>query len=344
VIARAAAADVAPTPKDPILEDGPATLYRFRRPTSDRFRGPGSAEAALPLLIVPSLINRWYVVDLRPGASLAAGLVDAGLDTWCLDWGIPRDEDRHLTWDEVLDRLSRMARRVRRETGASRIGVLGYCMGGTLSAIHTALQPETVAALVNLAGPIRFDEGGTLRHMVDRRWFDADAVADAGNVRPEQMQAGFVMLRPTAQLGKWVTLLDRAHDPEARAAFGALEAWAEDNIPFPAEAYRRYIRDLYQDDQLVRGEHRIRGARVDLSRIRCPLLTVAAERDTICPPAAATALDGLVGSDDTERLLVPGGHVGMVVGRRAKDRLYPQMAAWLRARLGSTTNAATPPS
>src|SRR5262245_37001554 len=133
---------LAPTPKDTLHRDGTAALYRFRR--------QGPAEAGLPLLVVPSMINRWYVIDLRRGASLADALVRAGVDTFCLDWGTPEDEDRYLSWDDVLGRLARAARAVRRITGAPKVGLLGYCMGGTLAAIHAALEPEGVAALVNL--------------------------------------------------------------------------------------------------------------------------------------------------------------------------------------------------
>ena len=131
---------ITPTPKDTVLTDGTAKLYRFRRANG------AAAAKGLPLLLVPSLINRWYVLDLRSGASVASALVDAGLDVFCLDWGVPNDEDRYLSWDDVVARLSRMVRRVKRETGANQIGLLGYCIGGTLTAIHTALEPDSIAA------------------------------------------------------------------------------------------------------------------------------------------------------------------------------------------------------
>jgi polyhydroxyalkanoate synthase len=317
---------LAPTPKSVVQVDGTARLLRFCGATSARKSGA-------PLLVVPSLINQWYVVDLRPGASLVGRLVDAGFDVWCLDWGAPEDEDRHRTWTDVLDRLARMVRRVRRETGAAKVGLVGYCMGGTLCAIHTALDPDGVAALVDLVGPIDFAHGGLLARMVDRRWFDADAIADAGNVAPAQMQAGFVALRPTVDLAKWAGLPDLAGDPAARESFAALEAWASDNIPFPGEAYRTYITELYQDNRLVAGTHRVRGRAVELGAITCPTLAIVAERDAICPPAAATALVERVGARDTAVLRVPGGHVGAVVGSRAATQMIPSLIEWLRPRL-----------
>jgi poly[(R)-3-hydroxyalkanoate] polymerase subunit PhaC len=326
---------LAPTPRDTLWREGNASLYRFRRPATSGLGG-GSAEG-LPVVIVPSLINRWYVVDLRAGASLVEALVGGGLDVYCLDWGAPQDEDRYLEWDDIVARLGRAVRFVERTARAPRVGLLGYCMGSTVAGIWAALEPKHVAAMINLAGPFDFSEGGLLRTMVDPAWFDPRAIAEAGNVSPHQMQSGFVALRPTLQIAKWIGVLDRANDPEAREAFLALETWANDNVAFPAAAYTRYIEELYQQNLLAQGEHHVAGRRVDLANIRCPVLTVAAERDTICPLAAARALNEACGSHDKELITVPGGHVGAVVGSRARAVLYPAMIAWLKKRLVDTT-------
>lgn len=313
---------LAQTPRDELALEGGAVLYHFV-----------GARRGKPLLLVPSMINRWYVLDLRPGASLVEALVGAGFDVWCLDWGVPDAEDRYLDWEAVLARLGRAVRRVKRETASAQLGVLGYCMGGTLTAIHVAQHAADFAALITLAAPIDFQRGGQLRCMVEPQWFDADAIADAGNIAPHQMQAGFVALRPTLDLGKLVSMPDLATDARAREAYYALDEWASDNIPFPAEAYRRYIRELYQANQLVAGTHRVGGREVKLGAIACPTLVITASRDTICPPAAATALLDHVGSTEKQMLEVPGGHVGAVVGSRAAREMYPALIRWLEPRL-----------
>ncbi len=317
----------AATPRDVLFRDGTASLYRFRgsrAPLPDR----------LPVLLVPSMINRWYVLDLRPGSSVAEALVEGGLDVFCLDWGIPEDEDRYMTWDEVVERLDRFARRVRRITGAPELGVLGYCMGATLSGIYTALKGAAgVRTLVNLAGPFDFSEAGLLGTMVDPRWFDPAAMTAPGNLSPTQMQSGFVALRPPAQLAKWVGLIDKHDDDEALDAIHALETWASDNIPFPATAYVTYIKELYQENRLVKGEHRVGGEAVDLGRITCPVLTVATDRDTICPLGAARALHDRTKSPANELFVVSGGHVGAVVGSKARKVLYPKLVSWFRQHL-----------
>jgi polyhydroxyalkanoate synthase len=316
-----------PTPRDAVFADGTAQLLHFRRP-----EGVSATDGSAPVLLVPSMINRWYVLDLRKGSSVVESFVAAGLDTWCIDWGLPNEEDRYLTWKDCVDRLARMLRRVLRETGKKKASVMGYCMGATLASVHAALEPETYAGFVNLLGPIDFSHAGMLGTMVDERWFDGGAIADAGNVAPRQMQSGFTLLRPTSQFGKWVGFIDRCHEPAFRLSFKTLETWSNDNVAFPAEAYRTYISEMYQKNLLFKGEHAVGGKRARLKNITCPVMTVAAERDAICPPPAAVALNQAVGSKSARVLQVPGGHVGAVVGSKASHSLYPALIEFMRER------------
>ncbi|MFO0724167.1 MAG: alpha/beta fold hydrolase [Myxococcota bacterium] len=313
---------LASTPKDTVHREGTARLYRFR-PVHE-----GRAEAGPPVFLVPSVINRWYVLDLRPGASVAEALVAAGFDVFCLDWGAPEDEDRYLEWETLFRRLGRAWRVAQRLSGQKRMGLLGYCMGATVAGIFAAQHPDEVAAFVNLAGPFDFSKAGFLGEMTDPRWFDAEVVAAAGNISPIQMQSGFTTLRPTQNLAKWMGVIDRWPDAPSMDAFQALESWANDNIAFPAAAYVRYIQDLYQKNELIQGRHWVNGQRVELTAITCPVLTVTADRDNICPVSAASALNDHVGSAVRELLVIPGGHVGAVVGSKAPKLLYPMLARW----------------
>ena len=323
--------EVAATPKDTIFTDGTASLYKFRRTPGEEEK---EGELRVPFLLVPSMINKWYVLDLRPGASMAEAMVGAGIDTYLLDWGTPNDEDQYLTWELVLARLGRMARRVMRDAGTDQLAMLGYCMGGTLANIYSALHPEQIAALVSLTAPVDFSNGGLLRTLVDEEWFDPAGMTAAGNLSAPQMESGFTSLRPTGKISKWILLADRWRQEGFKEGFWAMERWAGDNIPFPGAAYRTYIGELYQKNALYEGTHYVGGKHVDLAKITCPLLTVTASRDTICPPDAAEALNAKVSSTDQQVLTIPGGHVGAVVGSKAPKKLYPAVAEWLKDKVG----------
>ena len=121
---------LAPTPRDVVRREGRSRLLRFR--PADQVARVGSRP---PLLLIPSMINRWYVLDLRSGASLVEALVEAGHAVYCLDWGVPQDEDRYLDWDRAVARVRRAVRWTLRDSGAERLGLLGYCMGATLAAL-----------------------------------------------------------------------------------------------------------------------------------------------------------------------------------------------------------------
>jgi polyhydroxyalkanoate synthase len=325
---------VGTTPSDVVHAENKWRLLRYQPRAERRFE--------TPVLLVPSLINRHYVLDLLPGKSFAEDLVERGHDVYAIDWGTPGDEDRHLSFDDICDRyLGRAIRSCAREAGAEQAHVLGYCLGGTLAAIHTAARPERVASLVALAAPVGFADDGPLSAWTRSKSFDVDALVDAcGNVPWQLMQAAFQLLRPTLNLSKAVQLVDRAWDDEFLDGFLALETWGNDNVSFPGEAYRRYVGELYREDALSRDAFWLSGIPARLSNIRCPVLAITFEHDNIVPHKSASVLLDRISSSDAEHLHLPGGHVGAVVSKKAKSTLWPKLSAWWAARDALTTAAA----
>jgi polyhydroxyalkanoate synthase len=312
---------IGPTPSDAVFAENKWQLLRYRpRPEGIAF--------ATPVLMVPSLINRHYVLDLAPGRSLVEYLVGEGHDVYVIDWGRPGDEDRYLSFDDVCDGyIGRAVRVAARTAGAGRVHMLGYCMGGSLAAIHAAARPERIATLTALAAPVSFADGGMLAAWTRTRSFDVAALVDAfGNVPWPLMQWSFHLLRPTLNLWKAVRLFERAWDDDFLDGFVAVETWGNDNVSFPGQAYVRYIEALYRDDALVRGEMTLSGRPARLSDIRCPLLCITFDGDNIVPAASATPLLDLVSSEDIQHMHMSGGHVGAVIASRARDNLWPRMS------------------
>lgn len=314
---------VGQTPADVVHRENKWKLLRYRA------RAAGLAFRT-PVLLVPSLINRHYVLDLTPGKSFVEAMVARGHDVYIIDWGTPGAEDRFLDFDEICDRyVGRALRRATRHSGVERAHVLGYCLGGTLAVIHAAVHPERIASLVALAAPIDFDEAGMMRDWVRTRGFDVNALVEAtGNVPWPLMQAAFHLLRPTLPLTKAVSVIDRAWDDEFLDSFFAIERWSNDNVSFPGECYRRYIEALYRDNALVTGRFELSGHPVRLRDITCPTLAVTFEGDNIVPEASGRVLLELVGASDKRSIRLRGGHVGAVISRKAATALWPQLSAW----------------
>ncbi len=310
------------TPADVVHRENKWRLLRYRpSPEAGRVH-------QTPIVMVPSLINRHYVLDLMPGKSFAEWLVEQGHDVYCIDWGTPGPEDRYLELDDFAERyLGRAIRKATRESGTETAHLLGYCMGGIFTAIYAAKHPEHVASLVQLAAPIRFADDSVLTNWTRSKRFDVRTLVSATGIVPWQiLQGSFHLLRPTLSLSKAVHVLDRAWTDESLDGFLALETWGNDNVGLPGAFYKRYIEDLYRDDQLWHGTLSIAGRAVHLEDVRCPLLAVTFADDYIVPWEGAAAILDKVRSEDKRHLHLPGGHVGAVVSRGAKKRLWPELS------------------
>lgn len=319
--------NVGATPADVVHRENKWKLLRYR---------PAPAQARqhkTPVLLVPSLINRHYVLDLLPGKSFVEYLVREGHDVFLIDWGTPAAEDWYLSLDDVCDRyVGRAVRVAIRTAGAAcggKVHLFGYCLGGTIAAIHAALHPDPVASLTLVAAPVTFADDGLLSAWTRSPTFDVGALVSAfGNVPWPLMQAAFHMLRPTLGLSKTVSLVDRAWDDEFLDGFLALETWGNDNVSFPGEAYRRYVEELYRNDALALGTLRVGGRPARLDAIACPVLAVTFEHDNIVPWASAAAALALVSSRRKERVHLQGGHVGAMVSKAAARGLWPQLSSF----------------
>ncbi|MFP4598018.1 MAG: PHA/PHB synthase family protein [Persicimonas sp.] len=319
--------EIGSTPVDVVHRENKWRLLHYRA----RNAGP---TYKTPLLMVPSLINRHYVLDLMPGRSFAEWLVEQGHDVYCIDWGTPADEDRYLSFDDICEGyIGRAVRKVARRSPTGKTHLLGYCLGGTLTTIYAAAHQEHLAGHIALAAPVSFDDDGLLSHWTKTSTFDVAGIVEAcGNVPWQLMQGAFHLLRPTMNLSKTVYLVDRAWDDQFLDGFVAKETWANDNVSFPGEAYRRYIEELYQHNKLIKGEFALAGRPVRLEDIENPTLAIAFKHDNIVPLDSAGVLVDRISSKDKKLMELPGGHVGAVVSRKSSEHLWPVISGWLAER------------
>jgi len=311
---------VGTTPADVAHREHKWQLLHYRRATPARGR--------VPVLLVPSLINRHYVLDLMPGKSLVEWLLSVGHDVWMIDWGRPAPEDRWLGLADWADRyLARAIRRACAQSQSPGVHLVGYCLGGTLAAIHTALHPARVVSLTGIAAPVDFHDDGLLSVWMRAKAFDPAVIAEGfGNIPWPLMQAAFHLLRPTQGLRKLASLFDRAHDDEFVDGFVAVERWGADNVSFPGGCFREAIGSLYRDNALVRRALHLEGRRVELGAIGCPTLAVTFADDHIVPWRSAAVLLDHIGAPTRRHLHLRGGHIGAVVSRKAAKHLWPALS------------------
>jgi polyhydroxyalkanoate synthase len=324
-------APVGTTPKQVVWRKNKARLYRYARGAPPTRR--------TPVFLVMPLINRAYILDLRPGASLVEFLLQQGFEVFMLDWGIPGEEDRGLSLDVMLTGyLARAAHTASKLAGGVALTLLGYSTGGTLAACFAALYPEGPIKIKNLVlftTPIDFSEAGQLGRWSRIDVFPVDKLTEVFPTVPTNFMAHAMrMISPLpGTIGPYVRLWDRLADPHFDVSgWQAMSRWVNDAVPFASTAYRQWITEFYQHNKLARGTLVLAGQRVRLERIRCPLLNVAGSADTITPRSTTDTILQLVGSEDKEELVLQGGHVGILVGRSASTELWPRVARWLEQR------------
>ena len=294
-----------------------------------------------PVLVVPSLINRAYVLDLAPGRSFLRWLAARGARPLLLDWGAPGSGERGFDLDSYgAERILPALDIARELAGGGPVAVLGYCMGGTLAAGLAARRPGLVRRLVTIGAPWDFAStegisGGfraILRAQGPERLEAAIAAMDQafGAVPVSLFQMLFAFVNPIQAAVKFQRLarLDPAGEEALR--FVALEDWLADGVPMSAPAARDLLVDWQLRDATARGEWRFLGAPVDPRRIHAPALVVAGRNDTIAPPPLAHPL---ARRTPGARLVRPGtGHVGMIVGGQAREEVWRPVADFLAGR------------
>ena len=323
---------IAQTPKQLVWTLNKAKLYRYIPVLPKAKRHP------VPLLMVFALMNRPYVLDLRPGHSFVEFMVSQGYDLYLLDWGSPGPEDKNLKFDDyTLEYMPRAIRKMKAIAEVEEFSMLGWCIGAILTTVYAALRADDgLRNLILLTAPLDFSnkEGITFSKWVDERYFDVDKVLAAmGNMPGEMIDYGARALKPVDNyVLNYLKLWDNLKNPQVVAAWKAMNTWVTDNVPLAGGAFRQLVVDLYRNDRLMRGEWIIRGERVDLSQIRANLLTVIAAEDHITPPCQSEKILSKVSSKDKELFHIAGGHIGIMAGSAAHKITWPHIERWLGPR------------
>lgn len=299
-----------PLHRDIVARSGRAQLFGFGDPGKTSGR---------PIVFVPSLINDAYILDLDSNRSLMRWLADRGLRPLLFDWGVPDADERDL---DISGHVQQLLLPLLTGLGEPPL-LVGYCLGGTMTIAAAALTP--VAGLATIAAPWNFAgyPERSAGEMIDL-WLNAQPAADAAGLLPiEVLQAGFWRLDPERTIAKYARLAEAAEDAGAVANFVGVEDWANSGPPLTLAAARQLFEAMIERDEPGRGEWKIGDRAIDPAALDIPILEVVSETDRIVPAATAHGIG--------ERLSLGLGHVGMIVGGSARERLWEPLAAWLEA-------------
>ncbi len=284
-----------------------------------------------PLLIVYALINRETMLDLQPGRSVVNSLLESGVDIYMIEWGYPAKKDRYITIaDHVKGYMDDVVDFIQARDQVDKINLMGICMGGSFCVMYSALNPEKIKNLVTTVAPTSFDTDQGFLH----QWMqsiDVDRMVDTlGNMPGDLMNFGFLLLNPARlMIDKYQSFAENMNSKAYVENFVRMEKWIFDSPDVPGETFRQFIKDLYQENKLIKNELDLEGDIVNLKNLTMPLLNIYGEFDHLVPPPACNQLTTAVGSTDVEDLCLKTGHIGIYVSSKCQKEFSPKISSWL---------------
>ncbi|HKF73714.1 MAG TPA: alpha/beta fold hydrolase [Stellaceae bacterium] len=297
------------------------------RDGSTRLLDYGGAGAAV--LVVPSLVNRAYILDLMPEKSLLRWLAGSGLRPLLVDWGAPGALERRFTLTDYIAGRLEAALDVAATAAGEPMAVMGYCMGGDLALALAARQQKRVRALALLATPWDFHaERAEQAHLLGALAPSLKAAFSMlGELPVDVLQTLFAALDPLLALRKFSRFAELGDDDPRMREFVALEDWLNDGVPLALPVAEAVLAEWYGENAPARGSWRVAGRPIDPARCAMPTLVVVPAQDRIVPPGSARALGTVLPSAET--WTPPLGHIGMVVSREAPRVVWEPLRDWL---------------
>jgi polyhydroxyalkanoate synthase len=285
-----------------------------------------------PVLVVPSLINRCYILDLVEERSFMRFLARAGFRPFLVDWDRPEEAERAFSLsDYILGRLAGALDAVIAACGAKAI-LLGYCMGGDLALGLADRRAGDLTGLALLATPWDFHAGRAEQARLLAAMLPGlePLLAGLGELPVDVIQVLFAALDPSLALRKFLGFAALEPGSDRARHFVALEDWINDGVPLAARVARECLGGWYGENSTAHGAWQLSGRAVLPERLRIPSVAVIPDEDRIVPPASAQALAKALPCCETLR--APTGHIGMMSGGRAESSVWRPLAAWIESR------------
>ncbi|WP_417829679.1 alpha/beta fold hydrolase [Thalassospira sp.] len=309
-----------------IWEEGSTRVYDYG-PTA----GNKAAETGEVVLLVPSLVNRGYILDLNEKRSFARYLAKCGYRPLLVEWGYPGTDEANFGLDDyVAGRLVTILQDVADINGGP-VPVAGYCMGGVLALAATLVDPAQVSKLILLATPWDFMAAGPTQSRIAAAFAPSlpQMLAIHDTLPVDVLQSLFASLDPFMIGEKFRRFQAMATDSAKAHDFVALEDWLNDGVPLPRRVAVDCLIGWYVENRPAKGQWQIDDIDISPADLSCPVLAVIPENDRIVPPESAQALFDACPEDLRTELHPSAGHIGMMVGSRAEKSTWKPVVDWL---------------
>jgi polyhydroxyalkanoate synthase len=309
--------NIAATPGKVIYQNDLFQLIQYGATTERVFKRP--------LLIVPPWINKYYILDLTPEKSMVKWAVEQGHTVFMVSWVNPDGKLAKKTFEDYMrEGVIAAVDRVCEATGENKINAVGYCVGGTLLSVTLAYMAakndRRVGSATYFASQVDFRHAGDLQVFTDEAQIAQveREMAERGYLDSSKMAQVFNLMRSNDLIWPYiVSVYQKGKEP---LPFDLL-FWNSDATRMPAANHSFYLRRFYLNNDLAEGRLEIGGVRLDLSKIKIPVFTVATREDHIAPARSVFAGAQCFGGP-VRFILAGSGHIAGIIAPPGKSR-YP---------------------
>ncbi len=286
-----------------------------------------------PLLVVYSLINRHYILDLLPKSSVIKNLQSQGFDIYATEGGTPASYDKDLTLASYAEEyVENAVEKIKEITGSQKVSLFGYCWGGLFALIYSAKNQDSAKNLILHATPIDIEKEKTIiEHWAAH--LNADDLVDTfGNVPGWLLNFVFFLRNPIETTLKYPRYFSEPRTLDEIMQFFAIETWLYDSTPIIGEVYREIVDQIYRQNLLIKNKMKVGSDIINLKNITIPVLNIIGTTDDLVPPSSSKSIMNAIGSTDKKLVEFPTGHVGLCISQIAHEKLWPEVGSWLAQR------------
>ncbi len=310
------------TPSEVIPMGGRFEVHHYKTESPQKFK--------IPILVVGSLINRHYILDLLPQTSIIRYFQQLGFDVYATDWRIPTLEDETMSLASYAhDYLENAVDKVEEITGSRKVILFGYCWGGILSVIYTALHPENVKNLILHATPADFGNPPTVLESWIKELDVKKFVDTFGNAPSLFLNIAFWLRNPLEAVLKYSFYFSQPRNIKEIQQFLAVEYWLYDSVPIIGKAFEKIINDIYKNNLLIQNKMMLGENLIDLKKITMPVLNIVGTNDDLVSAESSRTITNVISSTDKKTLEFPTGHVGLCISKTAHKKLWPEVGKWM---------------
>jgi polyhydroxyalkanoate synthase subunit PhaC len=323
-----------PSPTESMVVDqGPQRTVRRYRSTR-----PPRVERA-PVLLVPPLAAPISCFDLHRGASLAQHLVRIGYPTYVVDYGPISFEQRTLGLEHwVSDVVPAAVRAASEHAGGTPVQVVGWCLGGIMALLAAAADRRLpIASLALVASPFDFERMtllGPLRRLGELTPGELETLGIRlmGGIPAPLVSLGFRLTAADRFLLRPLYLARNLSDRQALAHMQAVDRYMANMLAYPGRTIGQLYHGFFRSNELATGRVELGGDRIDVRRVRLPVLAVAGAADMLAPvPSVHHVAELLPRSSEVRLETAPGGHLGALTGGSARRTTWEWLDEFLVA-------------